>query len=77
MAALEELCEAVHDLPAAGADNVEHVNLLERLKARVQLASKWEASATELLGESTPIATFEQLQVPQPCPSTSTTACHA
>ena len=64
VAALEELCQTVSDLPA-GTVREGHLELLARLKDRVDLAHAWEAAAVQLLGDSPP-ATLEQLQVPRP-----------
>ena len=61
--ALEELCEAVHDLPAAGAERDEHLDLVARLKDRVQLARDWEACAAELLDADSPAISLEELKV--------------
>ena len=65
--ALEELVEAVHDLPEEGASREEHVDLLDQLKARVQVARAWEASAAELLSDCSPPITMGQLKVHQCC----------
>ena len=75
MAALEELCEAVRDLPATGGEQEAHVELLAHLRERAQLARTWEASAQELLGDHASPPPLDQLEVWHPhsarCPSCS------
>ena len=63
MAALEELCEATHDLPAAGLEREEHVNQLQRVRSRMALANNWQAAAEQLLGLDNSVVTLKQLQV--------------
>lgn len=67
MAALEELCEAVKDLPSAEGKPEAHTELLAHLRERAQLARSWEASAQELLGNGACQPSLEQLEVWHPC----------
>ena len=66
LTALDELCEAVSELPAAGVEREEHKQLLGQAQARVQLARAWEESAAQLLGDGSAPATLEQLEVQPP-----------
>lgn len=63
MAALEELQQAVHDLPDTGAERPDNVALLQRLQGRAQHAQDWTAAASELLAEQSPTIHLQQLQV--------------